>query len=144
MDGVPVFNPPLMRFGGRGPTPLPFLLLLFLRSTFSPAAIYLCSLWYAPADMAARVGGWYVAGACSGIVGGLLAAAITKMDGIGGLEGWRWIFVVRNYLRSCCFLHTRKASRLWLFSCEIASMLTAVGSWKESSLLDVGWYAPCS
>ncbi len=24
---------------------------------------------------------------------GLLATAITRMQGIGGLEGWRWIFV---------------------------------------------------
>jgi hypothetical protein len=29
----------------------------------------------------------------SGSFGGLLAAAISKMDGIGGMKGWAWIFV---------------------------------------------------
>ena len=29
----------------------------------------------------------------SGSFGGLLAAAIARMDGIGGKRGWAWIFV---------------------------------------------------
>ena len=29
---------------------------------------------------------------------GLLATAIEKMDGIGGLSGWRWIFILEGLL----------------------------------------------
>ncbi|UNI15793.1 hypothetical protein JDV02_002294 [Purpureocillium takamizusanense] len=32
----------------------------------------------------------------AGAFGGLLAFGIVKMDGIGGLEGWRWIFIVEG------------------------------------------------
>ncbi len=28
--------------------------------------------------------------------GGLLAAAIHNMDGVAGLEGWRWIFILEG------------------------------------------------
>lgn len=34
--------------------------------------------------------------ALSGAFSGLLAAAIAKMDGIGGYEGWRWIFIIEG------------------------------------------------
>ncbi|KAF5359888.1 hypothetical protein D9756_002947 [Leucocoprinus leucothites] len=32
----------------------------------------------------------------SGAFGGLLAAAILKMDGVGGIAGWRWIFILEG------------------------------------------------
>ncbi|KAH9482627.1 putative transporter [Psilocybe cubensis] len=32
----------------------------------------------------------------SGAFGGLLATAILKMDGVGGLAGWRWIFILEG------------------------------------------------
>ena len=35
----------------------------------------------------------FSAAAVSGSFGGLLAAAIAKMDGIGGMRSWAWIFV---------------------------------------------------
>jgi hypothetical protein len=34
---------------------------------------------------------FFSAAALAGSFGGLLAAAITEMDGVGGYEGWRWI-----------------------------------------------------
>lgn len=37
----------------------------------------------------------FSAAAVSGSFGGLLAAAIANMDGIGGKRGWAWIFVRR-------------------------------------------------
>lgn len=36
------------------------------------------------------MGFFYAAGALSGAFSGLLAFAIVKMDGVGGLAGWRW------------------------------------------------------
>ncbi|KAL1748382.1 MFS transporter [Schizophyllum fasciatum] len=34
--------------------------------------------------------------AIAGAFGGLLATAIIKMDGVGGLAGWRWIFILEG------------------------------------------------
>lgn len=36
------------------------------------------------------------------ILGGLLAAAISNMDGIGGKPGWAWIFILEGLLTVCC------------------------------------------
>lgn len=38
----------------------------------------------------------YTASALSGAFSGLLAYAIAKMDGVGGYEGWRWIFILEG------------------------------------------------
>lgn len=35
-------------------------------------------------------------------VGGLLAAAIHNMDGIGGKSGWAWIFILEGCLTVLC------------------------------------------
>lgn len=32
------------------------------------------------------------------LLGGLLAAAISNMDGIGGKKGWEWIFIIEGLL----------------------------------------------
>ena len=39
---------------------------------------------------------FYCASALSGAFSGLLAFAIAKMNGLGGYEGWRWIFIVEG------------------------------------------------
>ena len=46
--------------------------------------------------MATRLALFYTASALSGAFSGLLAFAIAKMDGIGGQEGWRWIFIIEG------------------------------------------------
>lgn len=50
---------------------------------------------------------FYGAAAVSGAFSGLLAAAIAKMDGLGGYEAWRWIFIIEGLmtvvLGLCCF-----------------------------------------
>lgn len=41
-----------------------------------------------------RIALFYTASALAGAFSGLLAFALAKMDGIGGLEGWRFIFLI--------------------------------------------------
>ncbi|KAB8238726.1 major facilitator superfamily domain-containing protein [Aspergillus alliaceus] len=52
--------------------------------------------WYMPKDLSTRLAYFYCASALSGAFSGLLAAAIAKMDGVGGYEGWRWIFILEG------------------------------------------------
>lgn len=39
---------------------------------------------------------FYSSGSLASAFSGLLAFAIEKMDGVGGLEGWRWIFILEG------------------------------------------------
>lgn len=51
-------------------------LLGFFETGFFPAAVYICSRWYMPRDLASRVSYFYCASAFSGAFSGLLAGAI--------------------------------------------------------------------
>jgi hypothetical protein len=46
---------------------------------------------------------FFSAAALAGSFGGLLAAAIALMDGIGGMNGWAWIFIIE------VSVHTKKS-----------------------------------
>ena len=79
-----------------------------------------------PKDLATRISYFYCASALSGAFSGLLAAAIAKMDGVGGYEGWRWIFLLEGIVTvflgvSCFFLliDSPALSTRWLEPDEI-------------------------
>lgn len=56
---------------------------------FYPGVLYHLSFWY-PADcMALRIAFFYASGQFSGTISGLLAYAISFMNGAAGLAGWR-------------------------------------------------------
>jgi MFS family permease len=57
---------------------------------FFPAASFLLTLFYKRYEVLTRLAIFYSAASLSGAFGGLFAFALEKMDGLGGLEGWRW------------------------------------------------------
>ncbi len=59
------------------------------------AAFYLSS-WYKRRELSWRISILFSAAALAGAFGGVLAFAINKMNGIGGQEGWRWIFYIEG------------------------------------------------
>ncbi|KAJ7095367.1 MFS transporter, partial [Mycena belliarum] len=61
-----------------------------------PGIILYLSTIYKPHELQLRVGIFYASASLSGAFGGLLATAILGMDGIGGLAGWKWIFVLEG------------------------------------------------
>ncbi|KAK1770131.1 major facilitator superfamily domain-containing protein [Phialemonium atrogriseum] len=63
-----------------------------------PGVNYYLSCWYRRSEFGVRAAIFFSAAAVSGSFGGLLAAAIELMDGIGGLRGWAWIFVLEGLL----------------------------------------------
>lgn len=63
-----------------------------------PGVNYYLSCWYKRSEFGIRAAVFFSAAAFAGSFGGLLAAAIAEMDGIGGKPGWAWIFIVEvNY-----------------------------------------------
>ncbi|KAI9745738.1 MAG: hypothetical protein M1818_001274 [Claussenomyces sp. TS43310] len=63
-----------------------------------PGVNYYLSCWYKRDELGIRAAIFFSAAAMSGSFGGLLAAAISRMDGIGGRPGWAWIFILEGIL----------------------------------------------
>ncbi|KAG7093082.1 hypothetical protein E1B28_009370 [Marasmius oreades] len=61
-----------------------------------PGVSYLLSCWYKRSEFGIRMAVFFSATTASGAFGGLLAAAISKMDDIGGKPGWAWIFILEG------------------------------------------------
>ena len=63
---------------------------------FLPGIIYYLSDWY-PAAQRAKAVGWFMAAIpLSIVIGGPLAGLLLELDGIGGLRGWQWLFLVEG------------------------------------------------
>ncbi|KAK7752556.1 hypothetical protein SLS62_005524 [Diatrype stigma] len=63
-----------------------------------PGVNYYLSCWYKRSEFGTRAAIFFSSAALAGSFGGLLAAGIERMDGIGNLEGWRWIFILEGLL----------------------------------------------
>ncbi|MCO5565438.1 hypothetical protein L7F22_019111 [Adiantum nelumboides] len=77
---------------------------LFLRVTEAglfPGANFLLSGWYRRSEFGLRASLFFSAATVSGAFGGLLSAAISKMEGVGGYSGWRWIFIIIGLATFC-------------------------------------------
>ncbi|KAF5022453.1 hypothetical protein F66182_5489 [Fusarium sp. NRRL 66182] len=61
-----------------------------------PGVNYYLGNWYKSNEIGARAAIFFSAAALAGSFGGLLAAAISEMDGIGGRPGWAWIFILEG------------------------------------------------
>src|SRR5882724_3357699 len=104
--------------------PISFLILRFLlgaaEAGFFPGVILYLTYWY-PAEYRAKiVGVFMVALPVAGLIGSPISGAILGMDGVWGLGGWQWIFileaiptVVLGFLAVVC-LTDKPATANWL------------------------------
>lgn len=67
-----------------------------------PGMVLYLSGMYTRAEMALRIGIFYTAASLSGAFGGLLARGLSAIAPRGGLEGWRWIFIIEGLLTIVC------------------------------------------
>ncbi|KAJ6485814.1 major facilitator superfamily domain-containing protein [Mycena sanguinolenta] len=72
------------------------LFLGIAESGLSPALAYLITLWYRRDEQARPMAFYFSAATLAGAFGGLLAFGIEKMNGLGGLHGWSWIFLLEG------------------------------------------------
>ncbi|KAH7406837.1 major facilitator superfamily domain-containing protein [Phaeosphaeria sp. MPI-PUGE-AT-0046c] len=63
-----------------------------------PGMVLYLSQFYRRNELALRIGIFYTAASLSGAFGGLLARGLNAIGPSGGLEGWRWIFIVEGLL----------------------------------------------
>lgn len=64
---------------------------------FPALSLYL-TMVYKRDEQAARVSYIFVCAAVAGAFGGLLAYSILRMDGLAGLPGWRWVFIIEGLI----------------------------------------------
>lgn len=80
--------------------PVSFYILRFLlgvaEAGFYPGVAYFLSVWF-PAAYRARILGWFlVAIPASALIGSPLSGLLMKLDGLGGLAGWQWLFLLES------------------------------------------------
>ncbi|KAF3989777.1 hypothetical protein FT663_01925 [Candidozyma haemuli var. vulneris] len=73
-------------------------LLGIFEAPLFPGISYLLSMYYSKKEILVRQAVFFSAATLAGAFSGLLAAAIAQMDGVGGYEGWRWIFIIEGLL----------------------------------------------
>ncbi|KAF2798602.1 MFS general substrate transporter [Melanomma pulvis-pyrius CBS 109.77] len=73
---------------------------------FYPGVLYHLSFWYPTHKLPLRIGFFYACGMFSGTISGLLAYAISFMNGAGGLAGWRWLFILEGIPAILCAVYT--------------------------------------
>eukprot|EP01124_Arcella_intermedia_P010747 TRINITY_DN17282_c0_g1_i1.p1 TRINITY_DN17282_c0_g1~~TRINITY_DN17282_c0_g1_i1.p1 ORF type:complete len:464 (-),score=105.73 TRINITY_DN17282_c0_g1_i1:28-1419(-) len=77
--------------------------LIFLRlflglaeAGFLPGVVYYLALWFTPSERAFATGLFISAVPFSGMISGLAAYGILQMDGVLGLAGWQWLFLLEG------------------------------------------------
>ncbi|MCJ1245141.1 hypothetical protein MMC30_002342 [Trapelia coarctata] len=63
-----------------------------------PGCFYLIGMWYKRSEAQKRYSFFFSSTTLAGAFGGLLAAAIGKMNGMRGYSAWRWIFILEGVL----------------------------------------------
>ncbi|KAE8147979.1 major facilitator superfamily domain-containing protein [Aspergillus avenaceus] len=63
-----------------------------------PGVVFYLSMWYKRNEQHYRVALFFSAASLAGAFGGVLAWGIAHMRGVGGYNGWRWIFILEGLL----------------------------------------------
>ncbi|KAL8953602.1 MAG: hypothetical protein Q9222_000528 [Ikaeria aurantiellina] len=68
------------------------------RADGSPGCAYLIASYYKRHEFQFRYSIFFSAAILAGAFSGFLAYLLAKMDGAGGYEGWRWIFIIEGLM----------------------------------------------
>jgi len=81
-------------------TPVQLYVMRFLlgaaEAGFTPGIIYYLSCWYPRSDRARAMSLFYIGAALASVVGLPISGTILNMDGLLGVEGWRWLFLLEG------------------------------------------------
>ena len=105
-----------------------FYLLRFLlgaaEAGFFPGMVYYLSHWYPETQRARAIAAFMTAVPVSGVVGSPLSGALLSLNGVLGLAGWQWLFLVEGIpaillgVIVLVYLTDRPDTAHWLSSAE--------------------------
>ncbi|MCW2240481.1 MFS transporter [Azospirillum canadense] len=123
---------------------LRFLLGVF-EAGFAPGMLLYLTLWYPAAQRARIMAFVLLAGPVSNIIGGPVSGfAISMLDGVAGLAGWKWLFIVEGLpsvvvgITAFFYLDDRPKDARWLTDAErqqVAQALSATERGAQGSFL---------
>ena len=97
---------------------------------FFPGVIYYLTLWF-PAQYRARALAWFLVSIpASAVIGGPVSVTLLRMDGLLGLSGWRWLFLIEGLptvgLIALRVLVDKPVDAAWLTGEERSELLTVI------------------
>ena len=123
--------------------PVSFCVLRFLlgaaEAGFVPGVLFYLTLWFPARERARVMGLFMMASPVAGIIGSPISAALLGLDGVGGLSGWRWLFLIEGLpavfigLAALVWLTDTPAEARWLPQAEkdwLVARLAAEGGRK--------------
>jgi MFS transporter, ACS family, tartrate transporter len=126
-------------------TPAAFYLLRFLlgvaEAGFFPGVIYYLSLWYPIAHRARAIAAFMTAVPVTGLIGGPLSGALLELDGLHGLAGWQWLFLLEGLpavilgTSVLFYLKDRPETTHWLTPAERDWLVETLASERKACLL---------
>jgi ACS family tartrate transporter-like MFS transporter len=63
---------------------------------FFPGMVLYLTYWFPSHERARAVAKFMTATSLAGVVGGPLSSALLRLDGLGGLQGWQWLFIAEG------------------------------------------------
>jgi D-galactonate transporter len=97
VSGLTAFVEPIARVTGLGNEYSFYglrILLGLAEAGFFPGIIFYLTLWFPSAYRARMIGQFMTAVALSGVIGAPVSGTVLGMDGLGGLAGWQWLFII--------------------------------------------------
>ncbi|GJJ10311.1 hypothetical protein Clacol_004537 [Clathrus columnatus] len=85
------------------------ILLGVFEAGLLPGLIFIFTMWYTRQELNIRIAAFITGSSLSGAFGGILAFGIRQMAGVGGKNGWAWIFILEGLFTLFCAIPA-----LWL------------------------------
>ena len=67
-----------------------------------PGLVFYLTFWYRPEERSLRIAAFLANASLAGAFGGSIAYGVGHMNGVAGLVGWRWLFILEG-IPSCLF-----------------------------------------
>jgi ACS family tartrate transporter-like MFS transporter len=81
-------------------TPVQFYIMRLLlgaaEAGFWPTCMYYLAAWYPSAHRGRAISRFYCFGGVTAMVGGLVSTWLLGLDGLAGLRGWQWLFLLEG------------------------------------------------
>jgi len=119
-----------------------FYVLRFLlgaaEAGFFPGMVYYLTHWYPEGQRACAIAGFMTAVPVSGVIGGPLSGTLLSLNGLFGLAGWQWLFLVEGLpaillgVIVFAYLTERPETANWLSSAERDWLITRLAAERNS------------
>lgn len=70
------------------------VLIAVTEAGFIPACLFYLTSWYKTNELATRLAWFWGVQSFASAFSGLISFGVFRMGGIGGLEGWKWLFLL--------------------------------------------------